>query len=48
VVRNGTTETDVFGPFGSALVNACLTRGGAPAACRSNRWPAATFLALQP
>ena len=48
VVRNGTTETDVFGPFGSALVNACLTRVGAPAACRSNRWPAATFLALQP
>ena len=24
VVRNGTTETDVYGPFGSALVNACL------------------------
>lgn len=48
VSRNGATETDVYGPFGTGLVNACLARSGNAAYCRSNRWPAATFLALQP
>ncbi len=48
VSRNGAAETDVYGPFGTALVNACLARSGNAAYCRSNRWPAATFLALQP
>lgn len=48
VTRNGAAETDVYGPFGTALVNACLARTGNAAYCRSNRWPAATFLALQP
>lgn len=48
VQRNGAAETDVYGPFGTALVNACLARSGNAAWCRSNRWPAAAFLALQP
>lgn len=48
VTRNGAAETDVYGPFGTALVNACLARTGNSAYCRGNRWPAATFLALQP
>ncbi|MGQ3053949.1 MAG: hypothetical protein ACT6S0_19395 [Roseateles sp.] len=48
VTRNGAAETDVYGPFGTALVNACLTRSGNAAYCRGNRWPAAAFLALQP
>ena len=48
VMRNGATETDVYGPFGTALVNACLARSGNAAFCRTNRWPAAAFLALQP
>ncbi|MDR7297404.1 hypothetical protein J2X16_002751 [Pelomonas aquatica] len=48
VMRNGATETDVYGPFGTALVNACLVRSGNAAWCRTNRWPAAGFLALQP
>ncbi|HEV6968404.1 hypothetical protein [Roseateles sp.] len=48
VMRNGAAETDVYGPFGTALVNACLARSGNAAWCRTNRWPAATFLALQP
>lgn len=48
VTRNGAAETDVYGPFGTALVNACLARSGNAAYCRGNRWPAATFLALQP
>lgn len=48
VTRNGAAETDVYGPFGTALVNACLARTGNAAYCRSNRWPAATFVALQP
>jgi hypothetical protein len=48
VMRNGVAETDVYGPFGTALVNACLARSGNAAWCRGNRWPAAAFLALQP
>lgn len=48
VTRNGVAETDVYGPFGTALVNACLARSGNAAYCRGNRWPAAAFLALQP
>lgn len=48
VTRNGAVETDVYGPFGTALVNACLARSGNAAYCRTNRWPAAAFLALQP
>lgn len=48
VTRSGAAETDVYGPFGSALVSACLARSGNAAYCRTNRWPAATFLALQP
>lgn len=48
VTRNGAAETDVYGPFGTALINACLVRSGNAAYCRTNRWPAAAFLALQP
>lgn len=48
VVRNGVAETDVYGPFGTTLANACLARSGNAAYCRTNRWPAATFLAVQP
>ncbi|MEO6277851.1 hypothetical protein [Roseateles sp.] len=48
VTRSGAAETDVYGLFGSALVNACLARSGNAAWCRSNRWPAAAFVALQP
>lgn len=48
VTRSGAAETDVYGPFGTALVNACLARTGNAAYCRTNRWPAAAFLALQP
>ncbi len=48
VTRNGVAETDVYGPFGTGLVNACLARSGNAAWCRGNRWPAATFLAIQP
>lgn len=48
VARNGANEVDVYGPFGTALVNACLARSGNAAYCRTNRWPSATFLALQP
>jgi hypothetical protein len=48
VVRNGLPETDVYGPFGSALVNACLAANGNAATCRANRWPASLFTALQP
>ncbi len=48
VARNGVNETDVYGPFGTGLVNACLARTGNAAYCRTNRWPSATFLALQP
>lgn len=48
VTRNGAAETDVYGPFGSALVNACLARSGNAGYCRTNRWPASAFVALQP
>lgn len=48
VTRNGAAETDVYGPFGTALVNACLAKSGNAAYCRTNRWPATAFLALQP
>jgi hypothetical protein len=48
VTRNGVAEVDVYGPFGTGLVNACLARSGNAAWCRSNRWPSAAFLALQP
>ncbi|MDR7271042.1 hypothetical protein J2X20_003700 [Pelomonas saccharophila] len=48
VTRNGAAEIDVYGPFGTALVNACLARSGNAAYCRTNRWPAAAFLSLQP
>ena len=48
VSRNGVAETDVYGPFGTALVNACLAKSGNAAYCRTNRWPATAFLALQP
>jgi hypothetical protein len=29
-------------------VNACLAKSGNAAYCRTNRWPATAFLALQP
>lgn len=50
VQRNGQTEQDVFGPFGSILANACLaqTGGGGNAVCYTNRWPAPLFVGLQP
>jgi hypothetical protein len=48
VLRNGVPETDVYGPFGSALVNACLAATGNATLCRANRWPASVFNALQP
>lgn len=48
VSRNGAQETDVYGPFSTAMVSACLASQGNAAFCRSNRWPAAAFLALQP
>lgn len=48
VQRNGVTENDVYGPFGGALVNACLAGNANAAFCLSNRWPASAFLALQP
>lgn len=48
VVRNGAAETDVYGPFGTGLVNACLAANGNAAFCRSNRWPGSAYTALQP
>lgn len=46
--RNGQTEQEVFGPFGSVLASACLAQTGNSASCYANRWPSSLFLALQP
>jgi len=48
VLRNGVAEKDVYGPFGTTLVNACLAGQANAAFCLGNRWPASAFLALLP
>lgn len=48
VLRNDVAEKDVYGPFGSVMVNACLAANANAAFCIGNRWPASAFLALQP
>jgi len=48
VLRGGVADTDVYGPFGGTLVNACLAANANAAFCLANRWPASAFLALQP
>ncbi|WP_397534707.1 hypothetical protein [Roseateles sp.] len=48
VSRDGVLQTDVYGPFSSAMVSACLASQGNAGFCRSNRWPATVFLAQQP
>lgn len=48
VTRDGVAQTEVYGPFSTTMVNACLAGNGNAAFCRTNRWPAAAFLAQQP